>query len=54
MDLEGHALLVELAQAGERHDLEAAAIGQDRMWPADQLVQTAEARDALRAGRSIR
>ncbi len=49
MTLEGHALLVELAQAGERHDLEAAAVGEDRLFPADEIVQAAEARDALGA-----
>ncbi len=48
--LERHALLVELAQTGQRHDLETAGIGQDRMRPADQLMQTAKPRHALRAG----
>jgi hypothetical protein len=38
MGAEGDARLVELAKVGERHDLEAAGIGQDRMWPAGELV----------------
>ncbi|MND81057.1 hypothetical protein D3C80_728430 [compost metagenome] len=50
MALEGDALLVELAQAGQGHDLEAAAIRQDRTIPADQLVQATEARDAFSTG----
>lgn len=47
MRFEGDALFVELAQPGERHDLEAAGIGQDRVFPADQLVQTAKPGDPL-------
>jgi hypothetical protein len=49
MALEGHALFVELAQARERHDLEAAAVGQDRPLPADKIVQSAEPRNTLGA-----
>ena len=49
MRAEGDALLVELAQLRQRHDLEAAGIGQDRMRPADELVQAAEPRHALGA-----
>ena len=50
MAFEGHALLVQLAQAGQRHDLKTAAIGEDRVWPSDQLMQTAKAGDTLGAG----
>ncbi|MNV85483.1 hypothetical protein D3C71_1794470 [compost metagenome] len=50
MALEGHALLVQLAQAGKRHDLKTAAVGEDRMWPADQLMQAAKPCHAFRAG----
>ena len=49
MGAEHHAVLVELAQAGERHHLEAAGVGEDRMRPADESVQAAERRDPLRA-----
>ncbi|KSV69744.1 hypothetical protein N185_27280 [Sinorhizobium sp. GW3] len=49
MALEGDALLVELAKARQRHDLEAARIRQDRALPADQAMQTAEPRDAFGA-----
>jgi len=54
MGAEGHAVLVDLAQIRERHDLEAAGIGEDRMRPVDEAVQPAERGDALGAGRSIR
>ena len=47
---EGHALLVDLAQLGERHHLEAAGIGQDRPRPVHELMQAAERCDALGAG----
>jgi len=33
MRAEGDAGFVQLAQFGERHDLEAAGIGEDRAWP---------------------
>lgn len=49
MALEGHALFVELAQARQRHDLEAAAVGQDRPFPADELVQPAKPGDPFGA-----
>jgi hypothetical protein len=47
--LEGHPGLVDLAQGGERHDLKAAGIGEDRIRPVHELVQAAESRDALGA-----
>ena len=49
MRLEGHAALVELAQLGERHDLEAAGIGEDRPGPVHEVMQAAERGDALGA-----
>ena len=48
MRAEGHAVLVDLAQLGERHHLEAAGIGQDRMRPVHEPVQAAERRDRAR------
>jgi hypothetical protein len=50
MRLEGDAVRVELPQGGERHDLEAAAVGEDRAGPIHHAVQPAEPRDALGAG----
>ena len=50
MRLEGHAVGVELAQLRQRHDLEAAGIRQDRSGPVHEAVQSAEPRDAFRAG----
>ncbi len=50
MRAEDDAALLDLAQSGERHDLEAAGIGEDRMRPAHEPVQAAERRDALGAG----
>ncbi len=50
MRLERDAGLVELAQFGQRHDLEAARIGEDRVWPLAEAVQAAEFGDALRTG----
>ena len=50
MRAEGHAALGQLAQLRQGHDLEAAGIGQDRVWPAGKLVQAAQPRDALGAG----
>ena len=49
MGLEGDAILVEFAQAGERHHLEAAGIGQDRAGPIHHLVQPAQRRHPLGA-----
>ena len=51
MRLEDDAALVELAQLGEAHHLEAAGIGEDRMRPVHELVQAAELGDALGARR---
>ena len=47
--LEDHALLVELPQAGQRHHLKAAAVGQDRARPGHEGVQAAQPRDPLGA-----
>ena len=45
-----HALLAHLADLRQRHDLEAARVGEDRPFPAHEGVQAAEPRHALRAG----
>ena len=50
MGLEGDAILIELAQLGQRHHLKPAGIRQDRMRPVHELVQPAQLRDALGAG----
>ena len=50
MRLERHPVGVQLAQLGQRHDLEAAGIGQDRARPVHEPVQPAEPRDPFRAG----
>ncbi len=44
---EGHALVLDLAQLRERHDLEAAGVGQNRARPIHESVQAAERRDAF-------
>ena len=44
------ALLLHLAQVGEREDLIAAAVGEDRMRPAHEAVQAAEAMHPLGRG----
>ena len=50
MRSERHAFFGQLAQIGQRHDLKAAAIGQDRLVPVHELVQTTQPRDPLRRG----
>ena len=42
--------LVECAQFPQRHDLEAAGIGQDRAWPIHHAVQPAQFSHPLGAG----
>jgi hypothetical protein len=49
MGLERHAVGIELAQAGQRHDLKPARIGQDRARPIHEPVQPSERRDPLGA-----
>ena len=44
---ERDAVCVHLPQPGQRHDLEAARIGQDRPRPVHHPVQAAETRDTL-------
>ena len=44
---EGDALLRDLAQRRQRHHLEAAGIGEDRIRPAHERVQPAERGDPL-------
>ena len=50
MRAEGDAVFGQLAQLGQRHDLKAAAIGQDRAGPAHEFVQAAEPRHPFGAG----
>ena len=45
MGAEGDARLRHRAQAAERHDLEAATVGQDRTGPAHEAVQAAQRLD---------
>jgi hypothetical protein len=45
-----HPVLVDGAQLGEREDLEAAAVGEDRAAPAGHLVHAAEGAQAVDAG----
>ncbi len=47
--LKGDAVLIELTQLGQRHDLETAGIRQDRKGPSHEVVQAAKPRDALGA-----
>jgi hypothetical protein len=47
---EGDAILGDLAQLLQRHDLEAAGIGEDRSRPVHEPVQAAQPRDPLGAG----
>ena len=49
MRAERHTALRYSAKLAERHDLEAAGIGQDRPVPAHETMQAAKPRDALRA-----
>ncbi len=44
MRTEAYAIVAHLAQLAQAKDLKAAAIGQDRVWPAHEAVQPAEAR----------
>ncbi len=50
MGLEGDAVFVELSQLGQRHDLIAAGIGEDRAVPVHETMQSPELGDALGAG----
>ena len=47
---EAHALLADAPVLGQREDLVAAAVRQDRPVPAHEAVQAAQRRDRLRAG----
>ena len=46
--LETHALLAEVAQAGEAEDLVAAAVGEEGTVPAREAVEAPEVRDQSR------
>ncbi len=45
---EGHAVRVDLAEFGQRHDLKAAAIRQDGAGPVHEFMEAAQRRDPLR------
>ncbi len=45
----GHAFLIQLPQTGQRHDLKAARIGEDRARPVHEFVQAAKRGDPLGA-----
>ena len=45
----GDALLIQASELGERHHLEAAAVGYDRARPAHEVMQAAQAGDAFGA-----
>ena len=49
MGFEGHALFGQLAQLRQRHDLKAAAIGQDGALPIHEIMQATLAGDAFSA-----
>jgi hypothetical protein len=44
---ERHAVLVDDPEVAERHDLESAGVGQDRLVPGHEPVKAAEPGDAL-------
>ena len=48
-----HTFLVHLPPRGQAEHLIAAAVGQDRLLPADELMEAAETADALGAGPQI-
>ena len=50
MGAELHALLADLAQLRQAHDLEAAGIREDRARPVHEFVQAAQRRHPLGAG----
>ena len=47
---EGDGLFLDLGDAGQGHDLEAAAVGQDRLVPAHEFVEAAQPLHPLGAG----
>jgi hypothetical protein len=47
---EGHAVLVDLAQVAQAHDLEAARVGEDRTVPVHEPVEATQASDPLVPG----
>ena len=50
---EGHALLLDFPQTGQREDLKAAGIGQDGSVPRHELVQAAHVAHHLVAGTQV-
>ena len=52
--LEVHALLGDLAQFGQREDLKAAGVGEDRAVPGHEAVQPAHFSDGFDTGPQIK
>ena len=50
MRLEDRTLLGDPAQLGQRHDLEAAGVGEDRIGPVGETMQAAKLGDRFRTG----
>src|SRR5579872_870529 len=53
MRTELHAFVCDLAKLREAVDLEAAGVGEQAAWPADEFVQAAHAADRFVAGTEI-
>jgi len=53
MTAERHAVVVDYAEVAERHDLEAARIGQDRPVPVHERVEPAESLDPFVTGSQV-
>ena len=51
--LKRHAFVRDLAQAGEREDLEAAGIGKNGVGPGHEAMQAAELADELMTGAEV-
>ena len=54
MRLEGDAVLLDAAELGQRHDLKAAGIGEDRSVPAHEACSPPSLAMRSAPGRSIR
>ena len=49
MGLEGHTIPVDLSQAGQRHDLKASGIGENRTWPVHEAMKPSLGGDPVRS-----
>ena len=52
-ELKDHALLVDLAQTAQAEDLKSARIGEDRVGPGHELVQSAHLADEFVPGPQV-